>query len=330
MRTLRIVPLVLLLAACGGGGSETSTADVVTDSDGGMDLAATSAQGEAVVAMEPPPAEGMAQSAAERAGGTGSDVPPLASAPALDPMLIRTGSATIRVDTLERGIAAVRALAERSGGIVGAVSMSGGERQARHATLELRIPSERFDGALVGLAPIGRVEAVDVTVEDVGEQFADVEARVANATRLESRLLDLLERRTGRLEEMLQLEREVARVREEIERYEGRLRFLRTRASVSLLTVTVREPEALIGPRPGEQPIRDAFRTAWENFVGLLAGLIAASGLLIPFGAIAFVLWRVFRAVRRRDAEQNAAYRERLRREREAAAAEAEQPGAEV
>jgi hypothetical protein len=51
--------------------------------------------------------------------------------------------------------------------------------------------------------------------------------------------------------------------------------------------------------------------------VGLIAGIIAASGVLIPLALLAYLLWRAFRWMRRRDRERDAAYRETLRRERE-------------
>jgi hypothetical protein len=234
----------------------------------------------------------------------------------LNPMLIRTGTATLQVDSLEQGIGQVRALAQRLGGIVGNTAITSGTDETRQASVELRIPSASFDRAVGGLSPIGRVEQVNVTAEDVGEEFTDVTARVANARRLESRLLDLLDRRTGRLEEVLNLERELARVREEIERYEGRLRYLRTRASVSVLTITLHEPRTALG-NPGDRPIRDAFRDAWRNFVDMVAGVIAASGILVPLALLLYGLWRAVRWMRRRERDRDAAYREALRRERE-------------
>ena len=288
MRTLPLLLGLALLASCGGDRSDIA-GDAPTAS-----YAEDAAQEPGLMVRSPgePP---------QPTAGADAALATPAAAPSLDPMLIRTGAATLRVDSLERGIAAVRALARQHGGIVGTQAITGGEHRFRDARLELRIPSERFDAAIAGLAPIGRVESVSVSAEDVTEQYADVDARVANARRLEERLLALLERRSGSLQDLLQIERELARVREEIERYEGRLRYLRTRASVSVLTVTLREPEALMATRPGERPIRDAFRQAWGNFVGLLAWLIAAAGVLVPLGVLAFLLWRGWRAVRRRD-----------------------------
>ncbi len=182
-----------------------------------------------------------------------------------------------------------------AGAYIADMSVEGGRDQPRRATLQVKVPAGEFDRLVAGLAPLGKVETVNVSAEDVGEEFVDVTARVANARRLEARLVDLLERRTARLSDMLTVERELARVREEIERYEGRLRYLRTRAAVSTLTITVHEPRPVVG-QPGESPIADAFRDAWRNFVGFVAGLIASLGVLIPLGLIvAGVVWLVRR-----------------------------------
>ncbi len=335
MKRSSILPILLsvILAACGGGDSESSAASAGGDRGGSAPMTEEQAivTMDAAVPAEAPPSgtatgveSGRASAQAPAAqvqfstADTGGVVPPVPGTPSvsLNPMLIRTGTASIEVDSLEAGIAQLRALALRLGGLVGNTTISSGSEETRRASVELRIPSASFDRAVSGLAPIGRVEQVNVTAEDVGEEYTDVTARVANARRLESRLLDLLERRTGRLEEVLNLERELARVREEIERYEGRLRYLRTRASISVLTITLHEPGTVLS-RPGERPIRDAFAQAWRNLVNMIAGLIAASGVLIPLALLAYLLWRAFRWVRRRERERDAAYRETLRRERE-------------
>jgi len=210
-------------------------------------------------------------------------------------MLIRTGDAWIEVRELDAAVEAVRRLATSVGGYVAGTQVRGGREEVRSATLEVKVPAQRFDQAVSGLTGIGKVESVNIAAQDVGEEFTDLTARVANARRLEERLLDLLARRTGRLEDVLAVERELSRIREEIERIEGRLRYLRTRAAVSTLTITVHEPHPVLGG-PGHSPIADAFRDAWRNFVGFVAGLIASLGVLIPIGAIvAGLVWLVRR-----------------------------------
>lgn len=211
-------------------------------------------------------------------------------------MIIRNGNVSIQVDSMELAVTAVRALASRLGGYVGNVSTSTGEYAVRSATLELKIPSARFDEALSGMAPIGKVEQSNSTAEDVGEEFVDLTARVSNSRRLEERLITLLATRTGKLEDVLAVERELARVREEIERVEGRMRFLKSRVSMSTLSVTVHEKAPIVSPdNPGQNVIADAFRNMWRNFVTFIAMIISSLGVIIPIVALLTLLgwwWR--------------------------------------
>jgi hypothetical protein len=177
------------------------------------------------------------------------------------------------------------------GGYIANVSLQSGSQQMRSATLEIKVPSAKFDQAVTGLSAIGKVESVNVSAEDVGEEFTDITARVSNARRLEERLITLLANRTGKLQEVLSVERELARVREEIERYEGRLRYLRTRAAISTLAVIVHEPSPLLGPPPGRNVIVEAFKDAWRHFVGFVAGLIESLGVLVPLALILGAIW---------------------------------------
>lgn len=213
--------------------------------------------------------------------------PAAAESVAAPSMIVRTGNASVEVDSLEAAVTALRRLAQRLGGYIANTTLQAGREQLHQATLEIKTPAERFDDLTSGLRPLGRVEFINVNAEDVGEEFVDLTARAANARRLEERLLDLLGTRTGRLQDVLAVERELARVREEIERLDGRLRYLRTRAAMSTLSVTVHEPPPLVS-RPGGSPIVDAFRQAWRNFVGLLSGVIASLGIVIPVAGLAW------------------------------------------
>lgn len=213
-------------------------------------------------------------------------------------LVIRTGTASIEVDSLERAIALARALAHRVGGFVAGSAAQTGKGQLHSASLEIRMPADRFDDAVDGLRPLGKVEAVNVSAQDVGEEYVDVEARMTNARRLEARLIDLLARRTGKLADVLQVEHEVARVREEIERYEGRLRYLRSRAAVSTLTLTVHEPIPVVeNGSPGG--VAEAVGQAWRNFIALLALTIQSLGVILPLGLVPAAAWWIVRRSRK-------------------------------
>jgi hypothetical protein len=220
----------------------------------------------------------------------------------LSRMIVRTGNASLEVDSLEIGLGALRRLAGSVGGYVANTSIQGGREQLRQATLEVKVPSDRFDDLTGGLDPIGRLEFVNVTAEDVGEEFVDLTARAANARRLEERLIDLLGTRTGRLQDVLSVERELARVREEIERMDGRLRYLKTRAALSTLAITLHEPPPIVGENPGGNLVAEAFRQAWRNFAEVLAASIASLGYLVPVAAAVWGAVLLGRRVKRQTA----------------------------
>lgn len=264
--------LLLLALACGDARAPM-VGEAAVEGKVAADMAAAPEMGFAVAARQAAP------QAVPRPATTDS---------AISTMLIRRGDVSVRVDSLEPAMEALRRLAASLGGTVGNVSITAGEFTVRSATLELRIPAPRFDEAMGGLAPIGKVEHSSVTAEDVGEEYVDVRARVANARRLESRLIDLLATRTGKLEDVLAVERELARVREEIERNEGRMRWLGARVATSTISVTVSEKAPIVGENPGQSVLGQAFVRAWQNFIGLVAWFIASLGVLLP---VALVLW---------------------------------------
>lgn len=276
----RAILLCLLTSAC------MARRDSGADAEFGgarMDAVATAqAPGEASGFVAPASAPAPAP-----AGVEPGQVPNAATDPtAIPAMIIRTGQASIQVDSLEAAIAQVEALARQVGAFVANTQIQAGQDQVRSATLEIRVPAARFDDLVHGLAPLGKLEFVNISAQDVGEEFTDITARVANARRLESRLIELLATRTGKLSDVLEIERELARVREEIERMEGRLRYLKAHVATSSLSVTVHEPAPVVGETGSGGVIADAFRDAWRNFVQFVAGLIASLGVLIPAGAL--------------------------------------------
>jgi hypothetical protein len=299
----------LALTACKGDSSSKS--DGTT---GAADMAR--ATGMPSRSPAPPPQVGMVsgEAAAQSAAGfsTAREMTPTDAASSADPlqnvnigtaaptMVIRTGQAFIEVEKVDPAVLKIRQLAVQFGGYITNSSIAGGRDQIRQATFELKIPAPRYDEAVGSLSTIGKVETVSSNAQDVGEEFVDVTARVNNARRLEDRLISLLANRTGKLDEVLRVERELARVREEIERYEGRLRYLTSRVALSTLTITVHEPAPILGNNPGENPIAAALRRAWRNFIALLAGAIASLGVLIPLALLGLAGWWGYRRWKRR------------------------------
>ena len=289
-----IALIAVLCAACGDNvstpASRTHSA-AATNAAPPMADAAVQAPFVAATTLEQRVQGGLQRTDSPNASGA-SPIAPV-DAPATPSMVIRDGTALVQVDSLEIAVRSLQQLAITFGGYVGNTSLAAGDNQVRSATIQLKIPAARYDEVLAGMRSIGKVEAVSSTAQDVGEEFVDITARATTARRLEERLIALLATRTGKLEDVLAVERELARVREELERYDGRIRYLKSRVATSTLAVTVHERVPLVSSAPGENVIVEAFKDAWRNFVRLVAAFIASLGVLIPLTAIGVAAWLV-------------------------------------
>ena len=245
-----------------------------------------------------PPASAPANEAASQE--TGMPLPP-ASDPA-GAMLVRHGQASIEVRRVDDAVLRIRQAAQGLGGFVANTALRNGRDEQPSASLELRVPTAQFDQLMSGLKAFGKVESVTANAEDVGEEYVDLGARAANARRVEARLVEMLASRTGKLSDVLTVEQELARVRQEIERHDARLRWLERRASLSSFSITLHEPLALVD-RTTNGPIAEAFAEAWRRLLGVIAWCIAALGVLVPValvsGAVVVVIRRMRRSAQR-------------------------------
>ena len=162
--------------------------------------------------------------------------------------VISQASVSMEVDEVPAAVAQVRTTAESLGGFVGQLSSSGGpERQ--QSTMTIRVPQAEFFTALEHIKSLGKVRSENVGSEDVTERFIDLEARLRSALREEESLLSLLDK-ANQVSEILTIERELSRVRSDIERGQGQLNFLERRVDLSTITVSLFPPDAEVAEPP--------------------------------------------------------------------------------
>ncbi len=105
--------------------------------------------------------------------------------------------------------------------------------------ITLRVPAEKFQPAVDDLAKLGPLADRDITAQDVTEQYTDLEIRLTNARATLKRLQAILEKASN-VKDVLAIEQELARVRTEIERMQGRMNLLASRIAYATITVTFR------------------------------------------------------------------------------------------
>jgi uncharacterized protein DUF4349 len=204
--------------------------------------------------------------------------------------VIRTGKLDLVVDDYDATHAKLEALLNAAGGYIDSTQVAHREGAVGAATIVVRIPSEQFATIIPKLRTLGEIESESTAAEDITDQYVDLSARLASAKTLEKRLLELASERTGNVENLLAVERELARVRGEIEGYEGRIRQWDGQIAMSTLTLGLTTRAPVIAAKPTPSPgLGERISSAFGASVDALRAF--ASGVAIS--AIALVPWLV-------------------------------------
>jgi hypothetical protein len=123
--------------------------------------------------------------------------------------------------------------------IIDASEAAGGHLGTRRDLgVTVRVPSSHFRETLAKISELGEITHQSITAEDVSEEYHDAEVRLANMKATQKRLQDFLAK-TANMNDMLTLERELERISMDIDRVEGRMRFLKEHVAFSTLTVAL-------------------------------------------------------------------------------------------
>jgi hypothetical protein len=224
--------------------------------------------------------------------------------------IIRNGEVRVVVKAYEPARKKIEAMVRKAGGYISKSDVQHSLGHVSSATLVLRVPAGRFDGLVSHILRLGVVERESISSRDITEEYYDLKARLSNARKLEARFLELLQKKAGKVSELLQVEKELARVREKIERLEGKLKLFDNLVDLSTLTVHLSIQEKYVPPKPpslgddaGEtlSGSWDALKSAGRGIVLLFVALLP---WLVPLGLITFItIWLIRRSIRKHRAK---------------------------
>ena len=157
------------------------------------------------------------------------------------PMIARTASVSLVARDFDHARGVIETIVRQHHGYVGELTANAPSGGGLTLTARLHIPVAELDTALVEIKKLGRVEQESEGGDEVTQQDVDLRARLANARISEQRLQDLLRQRTGKLEDVLAVEQELSRVREQIERMNAELKNLEHRVDFATVQVEIDE-----------------------------------------------------------------------------------------
>lgn len=200
--------------------------------------------------------------------------------------IILTHDLTLEVASLGNAVETITRLAESSGGYVFSSSRSSLDRKSFSGEVGIRVPSGKSGAVLGALRKLGRVEQESSTADDISEQYVDLEARLKNAQASEERLKQMYQR-AGNIKDVLEVEKELTRVRGDIEAFMAKKRNWDILTEMVTIKITLREPSAsLPSAHRFWRPVGSAFGEALEGVSTSLRALIIVGGFLLPWLAV--------------------------------------------
>ena len=225
------------------------------------------------------------------------------------PMIARSVSLSIRVKDANAARSSLDSIVARHHGYPAQLSMNSPENAANYAQASLRIPGDELASAVAEIRALGRVETESQSGEEVSQQHADLIARLRTARETEARFQAILQQRTGKISDVLEVEQNIARVRAEIEAMEAEQKVLEHRVDFATVEVVLSEEyKAQLGSQPDSVSTRvhNAFVAGYHNATETLLGIMLFAEEYGPpvliwltiLGVPAVMIWRRYKTIR--------------------------------
>jgi hypothetical protein len=222
--------------------------------------------------------------------------------------VIMSHALSLEVKSLSAALESLTRLAESNGGYIYESTLTSYDRNSYAGMVGIRVPVGKTSGVLGAIRSLGRVENERSNAEDITDDYVDMEARLKNAQASETRLKQMYQR-AGTVKDVLEVEKELTRVRGDIEAFMAKKRNWDILVEMATIEVNLHEPTAAMPAAHNFWgPIRSAFGSSLEGFANSLRVLIIFIGVIVPW-LVLFVpaCYLVARQVkRRRDRKKKA------------------------
>ena len=217
------------------------------------------------------------------------------------PQVIRQAQLNITVTsgTFDSKLSQVRTLVETQGGFIAGTDAQSNpatsDNRIRTGVINFMVPAANFDATIDALSNVGKVDAVHISGTDVGAQYVDLRARLANAQAQRDAMLALLAK-AQTIGDIIAVQNQIGQITGLIEQLKGQIKDLDDHTSYSTVTVTLTEAGAPAKPAPTDSwGFVTALNDGAHNFMTTINYVVAALGAIGPFAILAglgYLLWR--------------------------------------
>jgi hypothetical protein len=206
--------------------------------------------------------------------------------------IIKTADVRFQVEKLGEGVEAIKRNVKSAGGYITSSNQSRESTQIT-TSFTIRVPIVKFDSLLNGIMEASvYTDYKNINAQDVTEEYVDIEARIKTKKALEQRYLELL-KQAKNVKEILEVEEQLSKIREEIEAKEGRMKYLNDQVAYSTITLAIYQNLEI-----ADRPDLPFYTKIWNNIKGGLGAFVdffIGIFYYLPFILLAWIAFYFFR-----------------------------------
>ena len=157
--------------------------------------------------------------------------------------LIRNATVALEIANFDLAVQKITEFAGQERGYVATSSSEKQENGKLRGQVVVKVLPENLDRFLGKVRTLGDLKNQTIGTEDVTKQYFDTESRLKNSRVMEQRLIEMLKTKTGKVSDLLQVEKELGRVREEIEKMQGELKYWDSQVQFATVTISLAEKD---------------------------------------------------------------------------------------
>lgn len=211
--------------------------------------------------------------------------------------LIKNGSLEFETEDLQKTISSIQQAAQLAGGYLSNEHSTTIHNQIWN-TITVRVPSSEFDHFIATISKdVDKFDKREIGSQDVTEEFIDLQARIEAKKKLEQRFHEIL-KTANTVKDILEVEAEAGKIREEIERAEGRLKFLKNQTAMSTIKIDFYKTTEAV--TVAESTFISSIKNGLANGVRIIEAVIIGLANIWPLLVLGLGGWFLYRHSNRR------------------------------
>jgi hypothetical protein len=232
--------------------------------------------------------------------GDAAPLPVPASTPAqsdsglseIETKIIKTASITLEVKDIPGSEEILKTIASQKGGYLSSTNVQTGYNNRISGSVILRVPSEEFDTAISEIKAIGTVKSSSTQGQDVTEEYVDLQAQKISYQNQLAQYNEIM-RKAVKVDDVITVQQQIDHVQTELNRLEGRLKYLGSRIDLSTITVNLQEPEP-VGGETGHNFI-STINEGIAGFLGMIDAIIIFFFTVLPLIIVGCIGYGIYR-----------------------------------